>query len=165
MKIGQQDLLVLPSSMDRCRARTRARGAVYSVLTVLFITQSIFGLFQLFLSLKLQDTLCEKNAYKHTIVGRTVWPGSPFLRFRHVFSLQVYSQAVTHPSTDTSRSSSYSNALKCTNVLSHQFGSYPCHTLAQPCACSCCILSKYFFTFMKYELCLKRTLEQSLIAR
>jgi hypothetical protein len=47
------------------------------LVTVFFITWSIFGFFQLFLSLIVLEHSSEKNAYKHNIVGLTAWQGSP----------------------------------------------------------------------------------------
>jgi hypothetical protein len=47
------------------------------VTVFFFITWSIFGFFQPFLSLNVLEHSYEKNAYKHNIVGLTAWPGSP----------------------------------------------------------------------------------------
>ena len=69
--------MIPPGYLDFGRACTRARGAATRVLTVFFITWSIFGFFQPFLSLNVLEHSSEKNAYKHNIVGLTAWPGSP----------------------------------------------------------------------------------------
>jgi hypothetical protein len=62
------------------------RGAACSVLTVFFITRSIFGLFQLFLGLNIWEESNWKNEYRHSIIGLTVWPGRSFLYFRNLIS-------------------------------------------------------------------------------
>ena len=59
------------------------------LVTVFFITWSIFGFFQPFLSLNVLEHSSEKNAYKHNIVGLTIGPGSPFLRFENCISLNA----------------------------------------------------------------------------
>jgi hypothetical protein len=52
-----------------------------------FITCSILGIFQLFLDLDISADSNEENEYRHSIVGRTVWPGRSFLCFGNVISL------------------------------------------------------------------------------
>ena len=51
--------------------RACAPGAVISVFTVFFITCSILAL----------ETCSEKNAYTHSVLGLTVWPGSSLFGF------------------------------------------------------------------------------------
>ena len=75
---------VHPSWSESVRARLYA---MFSVFTVFFMTWSFFGFFQLFLNL-LEDS-SDKNAYKHNIVGLTIGPGSPFLRFENCISLNA----------------------------------------------------------------------------
>jgi hypothetical protein len=89
MKIGQKGLLFTPGRSESVPARACALGAAFSVFTVFFITWSIFGFFQLFLNLNLLEHTTEKNEYEHNIVGLTVWPGSPLLRFGNCKSLNV----------------------------------------------------------------------------
>jgi hypothetical protein len=76
--------------MDFVCAWTRARGAALPVLTVFFITQSIFGQFQLFLGLDISEGPNEENEYRHSVVGLTVWSGRSFLCFVN-FSLFNFS--------------------------------------------------------------------------
>jgi hypothetical protein len=57
------------------------------VLTVFFITCSIFGIFQLFLDLDISSDSNEENEYRHSIVGLTVWSGRSFLCFGNFISL------------------------------------------------------------------------------
>jgi hypothetical protein len=53
MKIGQNDLLVTPGWTESVCARACALGASFCVFNIFSITWSIFGFFQLFLSLRL----------------------------------------------------------------------------------------------------------------
>jgi hypothetical protein len=76
-----------PGYLDFGRACTRARGAATRVLTVFFITCSIFGIFQLFLDLDISADSNEENEYRHSIVGLTVWSGRSFLCFGNCISL------------------------------------------------------------------------------
>ena len=74
--------MIPPGYLDFGRACTRARGAATRVLTVFFITCSIFGIFQLFLDLDISADSNEENEYRHSIVGLTVWSGRSFLCFK-----------------------------------------------------------------------------------
>ena len=86
-KNAANDSLIPAGYLDFGRACTRARGATTRVLTVFFITCSIFGIFQLFLDLDISADPNEENEYRHSIVGRTVWAGRSFLRFENFFSV------------------------------------------------------------------------------
>ena len=79
--------MIPPGYLDFGRACTRARGAATRVLTVFFITCSIFGIFQLFLDLDISADSNEENEYRHSIVGLTVWSGRSFLCFGNFISL------------------------------------------------------------------------------
>jgi hypothetical protein len=79
--------VVPPGYLDFVRACTRARGAAPRVLTVLFITCSIFGIFHFFLDLDISACSNEENEYRYSIVGPTVWSGRSFLRFKNCISL------------------------------------------------------------------------------
>jgi hypothetical protein len=68
MKIGQKDLPVTPGWSELVRVRARAPGAGLSGFTVFFITWSIFGFFQLFLSLDVSSISTGKNAFRHSFV-------------------------------------------------------------------------------------------------
>jgi hypothetical protein len=76
-----------PSYLDFGRACTRARGAAPRVLTVWFITCSIFGIFHFFLDLDISAHSNEENEYRQSIVGLIVWSGRSFLRFRNFTSV------------------------------------------------------------------------------
>jgi hypothetical protein len=79
--------MIPPGYLDFGRACTRARGAATRVLTVFFITCSILGIFQFFVDLDIFADSNEENEYRHSIVGLTVWSGSPFSCFGNVTSL------------------------------------------------------------------------------
>jgi hypothetical protein len=79
--------VIPPGCLDLGRVCTRARGAVPRVLTVSFITLSIFGIFHFFLDLDISADPNEENEYRHGIVGLTVWSGRSFLCFGNFISL------------------------------------------------------------------------------
>jgi hypothetical protein len=79
--------MIPPGYLDFGRACTRARGAATRVLTVFFITCSIFGIFQLFLDLDISEDSNKENEYRHSIVGLTVWSGRSYLCFKNFISL------------------------------------------------------------------------------
>jgi hypothetical protein len=78
--------MIPPCYFDFGRACTRARGAATRVLTVFFISCSIFGIFQLFLGLDISADSNEENEYRHSIVGHTVRSGRSFLCFKNFIS-------------------------------------------------------------------------------
>ena len=86
--------MVPPGYLDVGRACTRARGAAPRVLTVSFITCSIFGIFHFFLDLDILEDLNEENEYRHSVVGLTVWSGRSFLRFGNFISLTAVPSCV-----------------------------------------------------------------------
>jgi hypothetical protein len=79
--------VIPPGYLDFGRACTRARGAAPRVLTVSFITCSIFGIFHFFWDLDILEDLNEENEYRQSNVGLTVWSGRSFLCFKNVISL------------------------------------------------------------------------------
>jgi hypothetical protein len=79
--------MIPPGYLDFGRACTRARGAATRILTVFFITCSIFGIFQFFLDLDISADSNKENEYRHSIVGLTVWSGRLFLCFGNFISL------------------------------------------------------------------------------
>jgi hypothetical protein len=79
--------MISPGYLHFGHSCMRARGAATRVLTVFFITCSIFGIFQLFLDLDMFADSKEENEYRHSIVGLTVWSGRSFLCFGNFISL------------------------------------------------------------------------------
>jgi hypothetical protein len=61
--------MISPGYLHFGHACMCARGAATCVLTVFFITCSIFGIFQLFLDLDMSADSNKENEYRHSIVG------------------------------------------------------------------------------------------------
>ena len=96
MKIGAQDkpnpssyLELVYAHVRACahmRAHARAQALMFYVFTVSFITRSIFGLFELFLSLTLRENANKEKVYNHIIrlARAIVFPFKEMSRFRSI---------------------------------------------------------------------------------
>ena len=87
--------MIPPGYLDFGHACTRARGAAPRVFTVLVITSSIFGIFQIFLDLDISARSNEENEYRHSIVGPNVMVSALVFTFRKFYLFNCSSPHVS----------------------------------------------------------------------